>query len=65
MASRSELVLRACAVNVDHTATKYGNDSLLEQAVLYAEKQLTASSSATTTLPPAFSVGRQAGDANV
>jgi len=65
MPSRSELVLRACAVNVDHTAAKYNNDSLLEQAVLYAEKQLTASSSATTLLPPAATVGKLSGDANV
>jgi hypothetical protein len=65
MASRSELVLRACAVNVDHTATKYGNDSVLEQAVLYAEKHVTATSSATQTLPTDLAIGRQAGDANL
>ena len=65
MASRSELVLRACAANVDHTAAKYNNDSLLEQAVIFAEKALTASATATTLLPPAASVAKISGGANV
>lgn len=65
MPSRSELVLRACAANVDHTTATYANDSVLEQAVIYAEKALTASSSATTLLPPAATVGKVSGGANV
>jgi len=65
MPSRSELVLRACATNVDHTQTKYQNDSVLEQAVIYAEKQLTATSSATTLAPPANSIARVSGGANI
>ena len=65
MASRAELVLRACAVNVDHTLAKYSNDSVLEQAVIYAEKALTASTTATTTLPPVSSTAKVSGGANV
>lgn len=65
MPSRSELVLRACAANVDHTSATYSNDSNLEQAVIYAEKALTASSSATTLLAPATAVARVSGGANV
>lgn len=65
MASRAELVLRACATNVDHTLAKYNNDSLLEQAVIYAEKALTATSSATTKLPPVTATSGVAGGANV
>lgn len=63
MPSRAELVVRAAAVNVDQTA--YPNDSKLEQKVLYAEKNLTASAAATTLLPPAASVAKLAGDKNV
>lgn len=65
MASRSELILRACAANVDHTQAKYFNDSKLEQAVVYAEKAVTESSSATTIAPPAVAVARISGGANV
>jgi hypothetical protein len=65
MPSRSELVLRACAANVDHTSAAYANDSNLEQAVLYAEKHLTATSSATTLAPTATAIARESGDANV
>jgi hypothetical protein len=65
MASRSELVIRACAANVDHTAAKYNNDSLLEQAVIYAEKALTATATATTLAPPAGTIARLSGGANV
>jgi len=65
MPSRSDLELRACAANVDYTTAKYANDSALEQAVIYAEKAVTASSSATTLLPPATTVGRVSGGANV
>ena len=65
MPSRSDLILRASAVNVDHTASKYNNDSLLEQAVIYAEKALTSTSAATTTAPPARNVANVSGGANV
>jgi len=65
MASRAELVLRACAVNVDHTAAQYANDSNLEQAVLYAEKHVTTTSSATQVTPTATAIARESGDANV
>jgi len=65
MPSRSELVLRACAVNVDHTTAKYANDSALEQAVLYAEKHVTATSSATQTTPTTQALSRVSGEANV
>jgi hypothetical protein len=65
MPARAELVLRAAAVNVDHTQVKYQNDSVLEQAVIYAEKHVTASTTATQTLPPATSVARVSGGANV
>lgn len=65
MASRSELVLRARAVNVDDTLAKYNNDSVLEQAVIYAEKAVTTTSSATQTTPPAQAIARVSGGANV
>lgn len=48
MASRNELVARACAANVDHTLAKYQNDSVLEQAILFKETTMTASAAATT-----------------
>lgn len=65
MASRAELVLRAGAVNVDHTLAKYSNDSVLEQAVVYAEKNLGASSTATTLAASAAATYRVSGGANV
>lgn len=65
MASRAELVLRASAVNVNHTLAKYNNDSVLEQAVIYAEKAVTATSSATQTLPPVSATSGISGGANV
>jgi len=65
MASRAELVLRASAVNVDHTLAKYQNDSVLEQAVLYAEKAVTATSAATQTTPPTSATAGVSGDKNV
>lgn len=65
MPSRSELILRACAANVDHTQTKYNNDSVLEQAVIYAEKAVTDTSSATTIAPTAVAVARVSGGANI
>jgi hypothetical protein len=65
MPSRAELVLRACAVNVDHTLAKYQNDSVLEQKVLNAEKALTATSTATTLAAPSSSTFKLSGDKNV
>jgi hypothetical protein len=65
MASRSDLILRACAANVDHTLAKYNNDSVLEMAVIYAEKAVTATAGATTLAPPALSIARVSGGANV
>ncbi len=65
MASRSELVLRARAVNVDDTTAKYNNDSVLEQAVIYAEKAVTTTTSATQTTPPDSAIARVSGGANV
>lgn len=41
MPSRAELRVRAAAAGLDSTANKYGNDSVLEQAVIYAEKAFT------------------------
>lgn len=65
MASRAELVLRAGAVNVDHTQAKYANDSVLEQAVINAETHLTASSAATTLVASPLAKYRVSGGANV
>jgi hypothetical protein len=45
MASRNELNLRARMCNI--AAASYPNDSKLEQAVLYAEKNASASGAAT------------------
>jgi len=63
MASRAELNLRANAVNVDQTT--YANDSKLEQAVIYAETQLGASSTATTIAAGATDVAKVSGGANI
>lgn len=60
MPSRAELELRAAAVNVTLTP----NDSVLEQRVLNAEKNLTASVAATTQAAPA-SARQLSGDKNV
>lgn len=65
MASRSELILRAGAANVDYTATKYFNDSVLEQAVIYAEKAVTSTAAATTIAPTAVAIARVSGGANI
>lgn len=65
MASRSQLILRAGAANVDYTLAKYNNDSLLEQAVIYAEKAVTTTSSASTIAPTAVVIARVSGGANV
>lgn len=51
MAARADLELRAASANVDWTLLKYQNDSVLEQAVIYAEQQRTATSTATTKAP--------------
>lgn len=51
MASRKELELRAAAVNVN--AANYPNDSKLEQAVIYAEVHVVASTTATQLTPVA------------
>lgn len=65
MPSRSSLILRAGAVGVDYTQTKYANDSLLEQAVIYGEKAVTTSTTATTKAPTAGAVAGVSGGANV
>lgn len=48
MASRAELESRAAKANVDWTLPKYNNDSVLEQAIIYAESTSTTTSTATT-----------------
>lgn len=64
MPSRAELELRAAAANV--TATNYPNDSTLEQAVLYAEKAMTAQAgTATTQAPSDEAIAGVSGDANI
>lgn len=65
MPSRSELVLRAGAANVDYTLAKYNNDSVLEQAVIYAEKAVTTTSSASTIAPAARNIANVSGGANI
>lgn len=53
MPSRQELQVRAAAIGLNSTAAKYFNDSVLEQAVIFAEKAktpATAAVQATTTL---------------
>lgn len=45
MATRQDLEVRAANVNV--IAANYPNDSRLEQAVIYAENQVAATSTAT------------------
>lgn len=62
MASRKELELRAAACNVNQA--NYPNDSKLEQAVIYAELHVTASSTATTLQPTANAL-TAGGGANV
>lgn len=66
MPSRAELELRAAPCNIDVTQTKYLNDSVLEQAVIYAEQHMTAqTATATTKAPAAASVSHESGGANV
>jgi len=53
MPSRAELVARAAAIGLDSSPNKYLNDSVLEQAVIFAEKNktpATAAVAASTTL---------------
>lgn len=64
MPSRKELILRAGAANVDFTQAKYNNDSVLEQAVIYAEKAITTSVAATTIAPTASAIAGVSGGAN-
>lgn len=63
MPSRADLNMRANAVNVDHTA--YPNDSKLEQAVLYAEKNLDDAVDAVTVATTAGDAAKVSGDKNV
>lgn len=64
MASRAELELRAAPLNI--TVANYPNDSKLEQAVIYAEKAMTAQAAAATTqAPSAAAIAAVSGGANV
>ncbi len=63
MPSREELNLRANAVNVAHAT--YANDSKLEQAVIYAEKNITSTATATTVAPSEASKAAISGGKNV
>ena len=63
MPSRAELELRAGSANV--VVANYPNDSKLEQAVLYAEKQRASSGASTTIAPSDAAKAGVAGDANV
>lgn len=66
MPSHSELVLQASAVNIDHTLAKYNNDSVLEQAVIYAQQHVVATTgTASTKAPTAQAIARVSGGANV
>ena len=63
MPSRNTLELRAAKANV--ASASYPNDSKFEQAIIYAEKASTATSTATTKLTPALAAAGTAGGANV
>lgn len=65
MATRKELILRAGAANVDYTLAKYNNDSVLEQAVIYAEKAVVNSAGATTIAPTAAAIAGVSGGQNL
>lgn len=66
MPSRAELVLRAGAVNLNVTLAKYSNDSVLEQAVIYAEQNLPAATgTASQKAADPTSAARTSGGANV
>lgn len=62
MPSRDELVVRASALNLDHTLPKYANDSVLEQAVINGFQNLTGVvGTATTLTPPEINKSRLSG----
>jgi hypothetical protein len=63
MPSRAELELRAAKANV--VSATYPNDSKFEQAIIFAEKASTATSTATTIAAPAAATAQQSGGANV
>lgn len=63
MPSRAELELRAASANVNPAS--YPNDSKLEQAIIFAQKARTASSTATVLTPTAASIQGVSGGANV
>ncbi len=63
MPARAELVARANALNI--TVANYANDSKLEQAVLYAEKNLTTSTTASTVATSAAVSAQLSGGANI
>ena len=63
MASRNELELRAAKANV--VSANYPNDSKFEQAIIFAEKASTATSTATTLLTPPTASAQVSGGANV
>lgn len=63
MPSRAELELRAAKANV--VSANYPNDSKFEQAIAFAEKSSTATSTATTLAPTAKVVSQHSGDKNV
>ncbi len=63
MPSRSELVARANALNI--TVANYPNDSKLEQAVIYAQNNLTTASNASTVATAAATAAQNAGGANI
>lgn len=62
MPSRKDLEARAGALNI--IAANYPNDSKLEQAIIYAESHLAASTTA-TTIAASPSVKTMHGGANV
>lgn len=63
MPSRAELELRAAKANV--ASASYPNDSKFEQAIIYAEKASTATSTATTKLAPVAAVAKVSGGNNI
>jgi len=66
MPARADLVVAAASLNIDSTLAKYNNDSVLEQAVKYAQANLTgAAGSATTLTPPATEKAKISGGKNV
>jgi hypothetical protein len=63
MSSRAELEIRAAKANV--VSATYPNDSKFEQAIIFAEKASTTTSTATTILAPPTAVAQVSGGANV